>query len=103
SAFLDLDTATLEVWGHLRFFDGALPGANVALPTASPGEWIASETDGSLKFRGDASRTIVVPGSGGTSDGLTGYNTHIAFDEGAEAVLEEDFRFGNLTVVSGTF
>lgn len=103
-AFLDLDTATLEVWGHLRFYDGGgLPGVNVILPPESPGKWIISEADGSLKFKGNTARTIVVPGSGGTSNGLTGYNAEVAFDESVEAVLEEDFRFGNLTISSGIF
>ena len=103
NAFLDLDIATLDVWGHLRFFNGTIPGTNTMLPLAAPRGWIVSESEGSLRFRGDSDRVIIEPGTGGTSDYLTGFNTEIAFNEGATAILEEDFRFDNLTISSGVF
>lgn len=103
-ATLNLDTAKLEVFGYLRFYNGASPGTpQILQEIATPGRWISSEEEGKLVFKGIANRTIIAAGSGGISNGLAGYNAEIDFEDNVEALISEDFRFGNLTVRAGVF
>lgn len=99
-AHLDLGADTLEVWGQLIFYADAFPVTNAVLEENPSGKWISSGAEGLLSFRGTG-RTVVVIDSGGASNGLAGYNMEIALEEDEEAIIEKDFRVGNLTVRSG--
>lgn len=99
---LSLGADTLEVWGQLNFYSSASFPVDNAIVPSGPDYLINSTSEGALIFKG-ATRTIVAPGSGGTSNALAGYNMVLALDEGATATIDDNFRVGNLDVLSGNF
>lgn len=101
-SLLVLGNNAIQVWGQLGFFsDNSFPIAHGVVPQNAD-FIIISEDQGALSFRGE-SRAIVVPGSGGTANALSEYNMVIDLEEGATATLEDNFRIGNLKVLSGNF
>lgn len=100
STLMLLDNFTIEVWGQLGYHsDVDFPINNILVP-ASASNLISSNGEGGLIFRGE-SRDILAPGSGGTANVLSKCNITIDLEEGATATIAENFRVGNLEVLSG--
>lgn len=102
STLMVLQNFTIEVWGQLGYHsDVDFPINNIMVP-ASASNLITSNEEGGLIFRGE-SRDIIVPGSGGTANALSKFNITIDLEEGATATIADNFRVGNLSVLSGNF
>lgn len=91
----------LEVWGLLRFYSGIAPGLDERPIGLIPGQYLKTEVDGAVRFRGSEERTIS-DGTANANDGLAGWNMEFAFDDGVTGFIDGQIRVGNLTVASGS-
>lgn len=102
---LNTNDFTLSVFGKIRTYLNEAPGINATSATPAdnnnPILLINTGQNGSITFKGNNDKIIIIGGEFSGGKRLAGWNMNIEFAAGKRAISQGTFRAGNITVSSG--